>query len=144
VFAYPDVYKRIMDEGHAIGNHSYNHINGWITNDVVYLNDIAEAQKIIQSNLYRPPYGRIKRSQIKELSSGRFNMKTIMWTVLSGDFDEKLSPEKCLENVLAKTKAGGIIVFHDSEKANIRMRYALSGTLKFFSEKGYQFEKISL
>jgi peptidoglycan/xylan/chitin deacetylase (PgdA/CDA1 family) len=144
VFAYPDVYKRIIDEGHAIGNHSYNHMNGWITNDIVYLNDIAEAQKIIQSNLYRPPYGRIKRSQIKELSSGRFNMKTIMWTVLSGDFDEKLSPEKCLENVLAKTKAGGIIVFHDSEKANIRMRYALSGTLKYFSGKGYQFEKISL
>ncbi len=144
VLAYPDVYKRIIDEGHATGNHSFNHLNGWKTNDSTYLNDVAEAKKTINSNLYRPPYGRIKRSQLRQLGSKRFNFKTIMWTVLSGDFDEKLPAEKCLENVLSKTRAGSIVVFHDSEKANIRMRYALTGSLKYFSGKGYRFEKISL
>lgn len=144
VLAHPDVYKKIIDEGHAVGNHSFNHLNGWKTNDEVYLDDIAEAKKYIDSNLYRPPYGRITKFQLGQLSLSRFNLKTIMWTVLSGDFDIKASPEKCLKNVLAKTKPGSIIVFHDSEKANIRMRYALSGTLKHFSEKGYRFEKISL
>ena len=144
VLAYPDVYKRIIDEGHTTGNHSFNHLNGWKTNDSTYLHDIAEAQKIIDSNLYRPPYGRIKRSQLRKLSSAPFNLKTIMWTVLSGDFNEKLSPEGCLENVISKTEPGSIVVFHDSEKANIRMRYALAGSLKHFSEEGYRFEKISL
>ena len=144
VLAYPDVYKRIIDEGHATGNHSFSHLNGWKTNDSKYLNDVAEAKKNIDSNLYRPPYGRIKRSQLRQLGSKNFNLKTIMWTVLSGDFDEKLPAEKCLENVLSKTEAGSIVVFHDSEKANIRMRYALTGSLKYFSGKGYRFEKISL
>jgi peptidoglycan-N-acetylglucosamine deacetylase len=144
VLAYPDVYKRIIDEGHATGNHSFNHLNGWKTNDSTYLNDVAEAKKTINSNLYRPPYGRIKRSQLRQLGSNRFKLKTIMWTVLSGDFDEKLPAEKCLENVLSKTEPGSIVVFHDSEKANIRMRYALTGSLKYFSGKGYRFEKISL
>ena len=143
VLAYPDVYKRIIDEGHATGNHSFNHLNGWKNDDSKYLNDIADAQKYIDSNLYRPPYGRIKRSQLRKLSSIGFNLKTIMWTVLSGDFDEKLSAEKCLENVLSKTESGSIVVFHDSEKANIRMRYALTGSLKYFSGRGYRFEKIS-
>ena len=144
VLAYPDVYKRIIDEGHATGNHSFSHLNGWKTNDSKYLNDVAEAKKNIDSNLYRPPYGRIKRSQLRQLGTKNFNLKTIMWTVLSGDFDEKLPAEKCLENVLSKTEAGSIVVFHDSEKANIRMRYALTGSLKYFSGKGYRFEKISL
>ena len=144
VAAYPDVYKRIIEEGHAAGNHSFNHLNGWKTDNDVYLNDIAEAKKYIDSNLYRPPYGRIRKFQIRQLSSTRFNLKTIMWTVLSGDFDEQISPAQCLKNVMTKTGPGSIIVFHDSEKANMRMRYALAGTLKYFSMKGYRFEKISL
>jgi peptidoglycan/xylan/chitin deacetylase (PgdA/CDA1 family) len=144
VLAHPDVYRRIIDEGHAVGNHSFNHLNGWKTDDKIYLDDIAEAKKYIDSNLYRPPYGRITRFQLSQLSLNRFDLKTIMWTVLSGDFDVNASPEKCLKNVLSKTGPGSIIVFHDSEKANTRMRYALSGTLKYFSGKGYRFEKISL
>ncbi|MEP7165554.1 MAG: polysaccharide deacetylase family protein [Ferruginibacter sp.] len=144
VMAYPDVYKRIIDEGHATGNHSFNHLDGMKTNDILYLNDIAEARKVIDSNLYRPPYGRIKRSQLKQLGSANVNLKTIMWSVLSGDFDGSVSPEECLKNVLSKTEAGSIVVFHDSEKANTRMRYALSGSLKYFSGKGYRFDKIIL
>lgn len=144
VLAYPDIYKRILDEGHATGNHSFNHLNGWKTSDNNYLNDIAEAKLHINSNLYRPPHGRIKKSQLRILVMDGFNLKTIMWTVLSGDFDEKVSPEGCLNNVLKNTASGSIVVFHDSEKANSRMRYALTGSLKYFSGKGYRFEKISV
>ena len=144
VLACPEVYKRIIEDGHTVGNHSFNHLNGWKTNDALYLDDIAAAKKYIDSNLYRPPYGRITRFQLKQLAMPRFNLKTVMWTVLSGDFDKSISPEKCLQNVIRKSEPGSIIVFHDSEKANERMRYALSGTLEHFSKKGYRFEKIVL
>ena len=142
VLAFPDVYKRIIDEGHAVGNHSFNHLNGWKTNDAIYLDDIAEAKKYIDSNLFRPPYGRITRFQLDQLNKPRFKLKTVMWTVLSGDFDTKISPEKCLKNVLNNSKPGSIIVFHDSEKAIERMRFALTGTLEQLSKKGYSFEKL--
>ncbi|MEO8772329.1 MAG: polysaccharide deacetylase family protein [Ferruginibacter sp.] len=143
VVAYPEIYKRIIDEGHTVGNHSHNHLNGWKTKDDIYLNDIATAKKYIDSNFYRPPYGKIKFFQLKQLSLTRFNLKTIMWSVLSGDFDVNITKEKCLQNVIANTKEGSIVVFHDSEKAFDRMSFALPGTLKYFGEKGYKFEKIS-
>ena len=142
VLAFPEVYKRIIDEGHAVGNHSFNHLNGWKTNDAIYLDDIAEAKKYIDSNLFRPPYGRITRFQLDQLNKPRFKLKTVMWTVLSGDFDTKITPEKCLENVMNNCKPGSIIVFHDSEKAMERMRFALTGTLEQLSKQGYSFEKL--
>jgi peptidoglycan/xylan/chitin deacetylase (PgdA/CDA1 family) len=129
VLAHPDIYRRIIDEGHAVGNHSFNHLNGWKTADHIYLDDLAEAKKYIDSRLFRPPYGRINRFQLKQLSLQRFNLKAVMWTVLSGDFDEKISPENCLENVLLNSESGSIIVFHDSDKAAVRMQHALKGTL---------------
>ena len=144
VVAHPAVYKAILNEDHAVGNHSFNHLNGWKNDDEIYLADIIEAKKYIDSNLYRPPYGRIRKSQLKKLSSKEFNLKTVMWTVLSGDFDIDINPEQCLKNVISNSGPGSIIVFHDSEKANSRMRYALTGTLKYFSEKGYRFEKITI
>lgn len=143
VVAYPEVYKRIIEEGHTVGNHSHNHLNGWKTEDAAYLDDISTAKKYIDSDLYRPPYGKIKRFQLKQLSLPRYQLKTIMWTVLSGDFDRGISKEKCLQNVISKSSKGAIVVFHDSDKAYERMHYALPGTLKFFAEKGYSFEKIT-
>lgn len=142
VLAFPEVYKRIIDEGHTVGNHSFTHLNGWKTNDAIYLDDIAEAKKYIDSNLFRPPYGRITRFQLDQLNKPRFKLKTVMWTVLSGDFDTKITPEKCLENVMNNCKPGSIIVFHDSEKAMERMRFALTGTLEQLSKQGYSFEKL--
>lgn len=144
VLAYPDVYKRIIDEGHAVGNHSHNHLNGWKTKDADYLDDIAMASQYISSNLFRPPYGKITRVQLQALSKPRFNMHSVMWSVLSGDFDSRITPGKCLENVLKNTRPGSIVVFHDSEKAAGRMRYALTGTLEHFKNGGFGFEKISL
>ena len=142
VLNYPDVYKRILEEGHSVGNHSFSHLNGWKAKDATYLDDIAEAKKYIDSALFRPPYGRITRFQIKALSGKRFGLKTIMWTVLSGDFDPSISPAKCYGNVTANAGKGSIVVFHDSEKAYPRMSYSLPLVMNYFSEKGYRFGKI--
>ncbi len=138
----PAVYERILSEGHAVGNHSFDHLNGWKTKDAPYLANIATAQKYINSNLFRPPYGRMTRSQQKILSAMEYQYKIIMWSVLSGDFDESISPEQCCANVIKNTGSGAIVVFHDSEKANTRMRYSLPVVLKYFSDQGYTFEKI--
>jgi peptidoglycan-N-acetylglucosamine deacetylase len=138
------LYKRIIEEGHAVGNHTFNHLNGWKTSDDIYIDNIAAAKKHIDSGLFRPPYGRITRFQLKLLASDKINLRPIMWTVLSGDFDMRLAKEKCLGNVLKNTKKGSIVVFHDSEKAYEKLCFALPKVLQYFSEKGYRFEKISL
>lgn len=143
VKAYPEIYKRIIDEGHAVGNHTQHHLNGWKNNSEDYLKDVEEAAGFINSRLFRPPYGKIKRQQISMLEKKPLNYKIVMWTVLSGDFDTGISKEKCLSNVLEKTSNGSIIVFHDSEKAFERMGYALPVVLNKLSENGYVFEKIS-
>jgi peptidoglycan/xylan/chitin deacetylase (PgdA/CDA1 family) len=148
VVAHPDIYRRLLEEGHRTGNHTFNHLNGWKVQNDVYVNNIIEASKYIDSNLFRPPYGRITKFQVKILSDiaaykgsdRRFSI--IMWDVLSGDFDKKLSAENCTLNVIRKTRPGSIVVFHDSEKAFPRMRASLPEVLKYFSEKGYRFEVI--
>lgn len=143
VVKYPDVYRRILDEGHAVGNHTQNHLNGFNTDSKIYVDNVLEASKFIDSNLFRPPYGRIKSFQAKVLTQLKKPYKIIMWTILSGDFDFKISPAQCLENVLFKISEGAIVVFHDSEKAAERMMYALPKVLNILSEKGYSFKKIS-
>jgi peptidoglycan/xylan/chitin deacetylase (PgdA/CDA1 family) len=144
VVEHPRIFTRLTDEGHAIGNHTYNHINGWKVDNKIYLQDIAAAKKHIDSNLFRPPYGKIKKSQLRLLSTANYQLSTIMWSILSGDFDIRLSPEKCLQNVIQNAKAGSIVVFHDSEKAEQRLKYALPKVLAHFYEKGYAFEKITV
>lgn len=140
---YPEMFKRIIEEGHAIGNHTHHHLNGKKTADDVYIKDIQEAAKYIDSNLFRPPYGRLKSFQAKIITTLNRPYKIIMWTVLSGDFDPEISTQRCLENVLFKTNNGSIVVFHDSEKASEKMRSTLPVVLRHFSEKGYTFEKIN-
>lgn len=141
---YTDVYKRIIDEGHAVGNHTNLHLNGKKTDNSIYINDVNDASKVIDSRMFRPPYGRMKSFQANILTNLIKPYKIVMWTVLSGDFDKNISPERCTENVLFKTGAGSIVVFHDSEKAAKNMRGALSATLKSFSDKGFTFEKLLL
>lgn len=141
VEAYPEIYSRILDGGHRVGNHTWQHLNGWKNNDRNYFDDIAKAKKYIDSDLFRPPYGRITKFQLKQLRES-FAFKVVMWTVLSGDFDVKLSPEKSTELVLLNAGPGSIIVFHDSTKAFPRMKVALERTLAHFAEKGYRFSVI--
>jgi peptidoglycan-N-acetylglucosamine deacetylase len=142
VAEHPGVFKRILEQGHAVGNHTQDHLDGWKTGNVKYLQNILEARNYITSSLFRPPYGRITRNQRKLLMQQDEPFKVIMWNVLSGDFDVNITPEKCLGNVLKNTESGSVVVFHDSGKAYERLQYALPAVLKYFSEKGYQFEKI--
>jgi len=142
VAEHPGVYKRILEQGHTAGNHTHNHLNGWKTPNAKYLQNILEARNFIDSPLFRPPYGRMTSQQKKKLQHLNEPFKIVMWSVLSGDFDTNITPEKCLDNVLKSTKSGSVIVFHDSEKAFERLRYTLPAVLKYFSEKGYHFEKI--
>ena len=141
VVAYADTYKRILDEGHSVGNHTHNHLNGWKTPDDVYLKDVSEAANYIDSNLFRPPYGKIRLFQAKNLQAamkGRM-AKVIMWDVLSADFDPAVSPERSLEFVVLRSGPGSIIVFHDSQKAFTKLNYVLPRVLHHFSAEGFQF-----
>jgi len=139
-----DIYKKIIDEGHAVGNHTYDHLNGWKTNDKTYLDNIFKAKKIIDSNLFRPPFGRITKFQLQQLQGEKYNLKPIMWSVLSGDFDEKILDEQCYYRVVKNAKAGSIVVFHDSAKAMDRLSYAFPLVLKYFTENGFKFKSISI
>lgn len=164
---HPEIYQRIIAEGHSIGNHTNNHLNGWKVKDAAYIANIQEAGNVIASDLFRPPYGRIKRAVIRRLQSksgspgvresgigtsgldvtlslskGDLPSKIVMWTVLAGDFDITLSKEKCLHNVVKHARNGSIVVFHDSTKAWERMSYALPKVLAYFTEQGYAFEKL--
>lgn len=137
------MYSRILNEGHKTANHTFNHLNGWKTDDKKYFEDILQAKRYIDTDLFRPPYGRISKLQLKYLTE-KFRMKVIMWSVLSGDFDLSISAETCLKNVLTSAKKGSIIVFHDSEKAFEKIKYVLPKVLEIFSEKGYRFDKLNL
>ncbi|HLP38625.1 polysaccharide deacetylase family protein [Lacibacter sp.] len=139
---HPALYQRLFAEGHRVGNHTHDHLNGFHTTDELWLNNIKEAAKWIDSDLFRPPYGKIRSFPAKVLKESNPPFKIIMWSVLSADFDTSISPQKCLENVTKNTKPGSIIVFHDSEKAFPNLRFALPEVLKLFSGEGYRFEVI--
>ena len=136
---HPEVFQQVKDEGHAVGNHTFNHLNGWHTDDKTYLDNFLQADELIGSKLFRPPYGRMKRSQVKLLQEAKPGIKIVMWNVLSADFDAGVNPEKCLDNVLRNVKGGEIVLFHDSLKAQERMEYALPRALEYWSREGYSF-----
>ena len=143
VAKYPDTYRRILAEGHSVGNHTQNHLNGWKVPTPRYIDNIREAAAHIHSSLFRPPYGRIKGAhlpKINRLFHGQ--AQVIMWDVLSADFDQSFTPEQCLQNVLKHTKPGSVIVFHDSEKAYRNLSYALPKALQQLKEKGFLFKRI--
>ncbi|NHM05868.1 polysaccharide deacetylase family protein [Flavobacterium sp. CYK-4] len=148
---HPDVFQQIIQNQHSVGNHTFNHLNGWKTQTDQYLKNVMACAKTIEAAsqqpstinsqpLFRPPYGKIKKSQAKELLSSGYQI--IMWDVLSADFDGRVSPEKCLENVLRNIRPGSIVVFHDSVKAFKNLQYALPRTLAFLKEQKYQCEGI--
>ncbi|MET0393202.1 MAG: polysaccharide deacetylase family protein, partial [Chitinophagaceae bacterium] len=144
VVAYPEIYRRIIEEGHTVGNHTQTHPNGWKTKDNIYLQDIGEAARHIDSALFRPPYGRITSFQARQLPVAiqREKAAVVMWDVLSADFDEALSPQQCLEHVVLHSVKGSVIVFHDSAKAFPRLEYCLPRALHFFRDKGWRMESL--
>ena len=136
---YPDLFERIKAEGHSVGNHTFNHLNGLRTKVSEYIDNVKLADPLINSNLFRPPHGRMKHRQTIALSEGR---KIILWDVLSKDYDTRVSPERCWQNVENYVSNGSIILFHDNIKATPRQRYALEKTLQRYTEEGYQFKTI--
>ncbi len=134
-----EIYKNIIKQGHSIGNHTFNHLNGWKTNNQDYIENV-EQSKNLESELFRPPYGKIKPSQSKIIR--KLGYKIIMWDILSADFDITISPEKCLENVISNIEPGSIIVFHDSQKAFKNLEYTLPRTLEFLNKNGFICESI--
>ncbi len=139
---YPEVFQQVLDAGHRVGNHTERHLNGWKVSDEEYFQDIQRAKEVIQSDLFRPPYGRIRKSQLRAMPDRFEGMKTVMWDVLSGDFDLKLSPDQCIRNVIRNAEAGSIIVFHDSEKAFPRLEKTLPVVLENLSKRGFQFDSM--
>ena len=142
---HPSIFSKILQEGHAIGNHTFNHLNGWKTDKTAYVQNAMQCAKAIEafaykSKLFRPPYGKIKPSQAKALRDKGYQV--IMWDVLSADFDKQISPEQCLENVLRNVASGSIIVFHDSVKAYENLKYVLPKTLSFLAQNKYKSLKI--
>ena len=146
IHKFPEIFEQVFSENHSIGNHTFNHLNGWKTKNSEYLNNInlCEAeiykQKFISYKLFRPPYGKIKQSQSKYLR--KLGYKIIMWDVISYDFNQKKTKQQCLQNVIKNVKSGSIIVFHDSAKAFTNLQYVLPKTLQFLSENGFVCEAI--
>lgn len=139
VEANKDIFNMILKEGHSVGNHTYNHDRGWRTATKDYIESVERANEHINSNLFRPPHGRIKYSQIRALQQ---KYKIITWTVISYDWDKSITSDDCFNNIIRNADSGSIIVFHDSEKAINNMLPALEKVLKYYKSKGFTFEKI--
>ncbi|MEW6468484.1 MAG: polysaccharide deacetylase family protein [Bacteroidota bacterium] len=150
---YPETYQRVLAEGHSAGNHTYGHFNGWSTSASEYLRNAERCDQIMSLHqaatqtsqashgkpLFRPPYGKMKRSQYRALLQ-RYSV--VMWDVLSADFDQRISGKECLRNVAEYAREGSIVVFHDSEKAKRNLEQALPGVLDAFSKRGFTFERL--
>lgn len=143
---HPHIFNRIINDGHQVGNHTFNHLNGWKNENEYYLNNIRLAKEEMskhlsldkQTLLYRPPYGKIKKSQAKEVLNKGYEI--IMWSHLTKDYDKTITPEECYKRAITSMAPGSIIVFHDSIKANINLRYALPKTIEFLLSQGYTLE----
>ena len=138
---YPDLYRRIVDAGHRVGNHTYSHQKGWGMSLERYTEDVDFANDLVNSELFRPPYARITPAQARFLGQ---RYKLVMWDIISRDYNRKLSPRACLRNVTKYLQGGSIVVFHDSEKAFRNMRYALPRTLERVRQLGPTCKTIEL
>ena len=146
---HPETFKKTIEAGHAIGNHTFNHLKGWKTLNKSYIDNVDLCSAIIQKctiynlqpRIFRPPYGKIKPQQSKSLRKKGF--KIIMWDVLSKDYDITIKKEECLKNVINNTKSGSIIVFHDSIKASQNLQFALPKAIKILKKRGFVFDTIN-
>lgn len=160
---YPEIFNRILFDGHAIGNHTYNHLNGWNTSTSEYIKNTLKAEEIMTKagkqplnnkpekinpelqtpnfKLFRPPYGRIKNSQARQIKKA--GLKIVMWDVISGDYDKEFSAEKCFQNIIKNTTTtGSTIVLHDSTKAWGNLKIILPKILEYYKEKDLEFRSL--
>ncbi len=138
----PEIFQRLLESGNAIGNHTQNHINGWRSSTATYLENIKMCEDAIgnlanqKQKYFRPPYGKVTPAQGTAVLQKGY--KIIMWSVLSADFDQTITPERCLDNVLNNVESGSIIIFHDSEKAWKNLHFALPKVLQYLKENDYE------
>lgn len=132
----PAIFKRLLDEGHRVGNHTYNHIKGWKTGTEAYMENIEKCQELTRTNLFRPPYGRIKKKQFRLVASTH---TVVFWDVLTHDYDQVISPQKCLDNSIKYTRNGSIVVFHDNMKAQKNLKFVLPQYIEHFLKLNYKF-----
>jgi len=135
----PLLFQKIVQAGHLIGNHTFNHMNGWRTSTDLYFENVMKFEAVQKTTLFRPPYGRITRRQAAKIKNTH---KIVMWSVLSYDFSNRVTPEQCLKNTLENTRKGDIIVFHDNVKSIANVTYALPIFIQEFIEKGFIFKTI--
>ena len=136
---YPEVFERIKTSGHDVGNHTMHHLRGFEHSCEVYLNDVAEAQGLIQSHFFRPPHGRVTFKQLRALKE---KYTIVMWDVITRDYNQKLKPEQVFNIVKKYTRNGSVIVFHDSDKAGKNLLGALEPSIIWLKEQGYVFKKL--
>lgn len=139
VAKYPEIFQAIQDQGHSVGNHTNNHLNGWETENLQYFHNVRHCAREMETPLFRPPYGKLKPKQAQFLQR---HYQIVMWDVLSGDFDQTISKKQCYKNIIKNVEPGSIIVLHDSLKAQDRMEYALRKTLDELSSQGYTFSNL--
>lgn len=133
---YPEPFQQVKNAGHLVANHTFHHLKGWTTPTKEYVEDVALCNELVQSSYFRPPYGKIKPSQVKALQN---DYKIVMWSVITYDYDTNLSPKACLDTAISKTGPGDVVVFHDSFKSEKNVLYALPRFLEHFSRQGYKF-----
>ena len=133
---YPEIFKQIISEGHAVGNHTFGHADGWNTTTKNYLKEVQLCSEQFSSNIFRPPYGRMRKPQRKQIQR---KYKIVLWDVLTYDFDKEWSGENCLQTALKYSREGSIVVFHDSEKAKDRMLFALPKFIEEMQGRGFEF-----
>jgi peptidoglycan/xylan/chitin deacetylase (PgdA/CDA1 family) len=136
---YPEIFSMLKDNGHTVGNHTFNHLNGWQTENVAYFHNVRHCARLVETDLFRPPYGKLTNKQVQFLQR---HYRIVMWDVLSGDFDPKITRDQCLSNVKNHAEPGSVVVFHDNIKSFDKLEYVLPKVLAHFSEKGYQFEAL--
>ena len=145
IVKHSNVFQQVINQGHTVGNHTFNHLKGWDTENETYFENFDLCQVEIENkskqstNLFRPPYGRIKRNQARKILKTH---EIVMWDVLTADYDQNISKEQVLKKTLQHSERGSIVLFHDSIKASKNMMYALPRVLEHFSEQGFTFKKL--
>lgn len=136
---YPELFQEIIQNGHAVGNHTWNHLHAFKVSPQEYINEVKKTELLVKTNLFRPPYGKLTPKLYQSL---RKTHRIVMWDVLSGDFDPSVSGEICAQRVIKHSRSGSIIVFHDSTKAWSRLQNALPQVIDYFQQQGYGFLKL--
>jgi peptidoglycan/xylan/chitin deacetylase (PgdA/CDA1 family) len=137
---HPELYQRILAEGHSVGNHGYMHLDGWKTTTQEYLDNVRRGSMHIKSRIFRPPYGRITQSQSMTL---RNLYKIVLWDLMPGDFDERVDTTLCLDRIRKNIRPGSVLVLHDNLKVGEKVVEVLKRLMDYFEKEGWKCSRIT-